>query len=563
MTILPSILKVQEVLEKNLWISLLLVVVITIPSITALIKPGFFPTQDYIYVARLYQMDKSLKDGQFPVRWVPDFRYGEPLYNFYAPLPYYIGAVVKNLGLNYLDTIKVIFGLGFIFSAIAMFFLGRELFGNLGGIVSATLYTYAPYHSVDVYVRGALSESWALIFFPLVFLFSYKLSENVNTKNITFLALSLAALFYTHNIMTVLFLPFFLAWTIFLIFQKGVVEKVKTFGLVKGLIFAVVLGFGLAASFLLPAFFEKSFVQSDRLISGYFDFRAHFVAVWQWIIPSWGYGASVWGYDDGMSFQVGPVHLLVLGLAAVTTFLLKTTKKTKMLLLFVVSAFLFSLFMQHNKSTFIWVNLSTLSYTQFPWRFLAVSIFFVSMAGGILLRNFKNQLSITLVLVLAALLLNYSYFRFESYYEDSIDSHYISAEALSKDDRLPKDYLPIWVEKIKEEKITTLQVLEGEAEVKDFKKRSSSARFIVNVKEESLIEAPITYFPGWKVYADGLEIPQEDTGELGVIRFKLSPGEYEVDLKFTDTPIRQVGNAISIFSLFLITGLLWFRKRLL
>jgi len=154
--------------EILLIISLL---ILTIPVLMPLFKEGYFPTQDYIYVARIYEMKVALDDGHFPVRWVKDFRNGEPLYNFYAPLPYYVGALIKFIpGFSYLMIIKILFGIGFIFSTITMYFLGRKLFGVLGGFLASIMYLYAPYHSVDVYVRGALSESWALIFFPLIFL---------------------------------------------------------------------------------------------------------------------------------------------------------------------------------------------------------------------------------------------------------------------------------------------------------------------------------------------------------------------------------------------------------
>src|SRR3989344_7467864 len=93
--------KVSNLL-KNQKIVIVLLILFTTPTLFALTKPGFFPTQDFIYVARVYEMNRALTDGQFPVRWAPDFRYGEPLFNFYEPLPYYIGALIKNLSFSYL-----------------------------------------------------------------------------------------------------------------------------------------------------------------------------------------------------------------------------------------------------------------------------------------------------------------------------------------------------------------------------------------------------------------------------------------------------------------------------
>lgn len=529
----------------------LIIVLLAIPASLALTKPGFFPTQDYIYVARVYQMHKALQDGQFPVRWVSDFRYGEPLFNFYAPLPYYAGALIKFLGFDYLTVVKILFALGFILSSMAMFFLARQFWGNLGGLLASTLYLYAPYHSSDVYVRGALSESWALIFFPLILLYSFKLIEKASAKNIVFLALSLAGLFFTHNIMTVLFTPFLLAWCAFLIWQKKDFRKVKSIAL------ALVLGVGLASTFMIPAFFEKDLVQSDKLIKGYFDYRAHFVTVKQFFITDWGYGASLWGPKDDMSFQVGLSHwaalVLVLGFLA-----LSRNIKERFLLIALGGMFAFSLFMQHNRSAPIWESFSLLAYTQFPWRFLGLSIFFISLLGGALTLFLNKKLQpLVFLLIIGIIAMNINFFRPESYYLDSVDDHYMSDATLAIDDKLPKDYLPIWVKYIdKEKKISDPYVVEGQANISEFNKKSTMATFKISVSEDSQIEAPITYYPGWAVLLNNQKIALENPSELGLIKFKAPRGEHTVRLELENTPIRTVGNIVSLVSIILLIVLL-------
>src|SRR3972149_6939967 len=54
----------------------------------------------------------------------------------------------------------------------------EKCFKRFGGVLSAIFYIWAPYHAVDVYVRGAMNEAWALVFFPAIFYFSYKLINN-------------------------------------------------------------------------------------------------------------------------------------------------------------------------------------------------------------------------------------------------------------------------------------------------------------------------------------------------------------------------------------------------
>ena len=543
-------------LSKFWWI---LVLPFLIPSFNRLIHKGFFPTQDYIYVARIYQMDKSLKDGQFPVRWVPDFRYGEPLFNFYAPLTYYAGSLVHTFNISFLDTAKVLYALGFVLSFISMYFFGKELWGKAGGLLSAFVYLYAPYRALDVYVRGDLSESWVFIFLPLIFLGVLKLSREINGKNIALLSLSLAGLFYTHNVMTMLIAPFFVLWIIF------VVWKEKNSKLIVPLLSTSLLGVGLGASFLLPAYFEKSFVQVQHLTDGYFDFRAHFVELRQFFSTFWGYGASTWLGDDGMSFQLGVMQWVALGSIPILIFIKrKKFKKEKILytVAFLFFVFLFSVFLQHNKSTFIWLNIPLLQYVQFPWRFMAISTFFAaSLAGVLALLLPKMRYVILGVFVVLLIIFNYNYFRFESYYEDSVDSHYISSETLSKDDRLPKDYLPVWVKVRKSEKITSPIVIGGEAEVSNFTTRSNSAKFDLSVSKEATLEVPITYFPGWTVRLNGAKVNLDDPGELGLIRFPAAPGEYDVDVRLENTPLRTVGNLISFISLLIVFYFLFLFKR--
>lgn len=539
------------------------VLLLALPATWALFHRGFFPTQDYIYVARIYEMDKSLKDGQFPVRWVPDFRYGEPLFNFYAPLPYYAGSVIHTLPFingstnDFLNTTKILFGLGFLLSGLTMFLLSKELFGKWSGFISAIFYVYAPYHSVDVYVRGALSESWALIFFPLIFLFAIKLTKVKSVQNLIALSLSLAGLFFTHNIMTILFMPFFMLFCLFLIWQT------RDKSLIKYYLGSILLGFGLGASFLLPAFFEKDLVQSSKLITGYFDFRGHFVEIKQFFSLFWGYGASVFGPEDGMSFQVGIIHFAALALSLTLLFVKKIRiKKAIPLIIFLTLEFIFSLFMQHNKSTPIWLLFPLLAFTQFPWRFLGVSIFLISLVVGSLgLYKQKIIVVIAAILTLICLVFNLQFFHPESYYDNYTDESMLSSKILSTDDKLPKDYLPIYVKAIDSQKVFQPVVLSGNAEITNFAKRSDSAKFRANVSKVADVEIPISYFPGWKVFSNNRELGQKDPTKLGLIQVELPKGQNQIDVKFTNTPIRSIGNLLTVTSVLLVALLAIFGRK--
>jgi hypothetical protein len=59
---------------------------------------------------RLHQLMANLREGVFPVRWMPDAAYGlgYPFFNFYASLPYYFAAIFNFIGFDLLTSIKIV-----------------------------------------------------------------------------------------------------------------------------------------------------------------------------------------------------------------------------------------------------------------------------------------------------------------------------------------------------------------------------------------------------------------------------------------------------------------------
>src|SRR3989344_3135327 len=83
-----------------------------------LLKPGLYMMHDDQQVARLFVFDETLKSGQFPVRWVSElgFGFGYPLFVFYPPLVYTVGEAFHLVGFGYINSIKLVFFTGILFS---------------------------------------------------------------------------------------------------------------------------------------------------------------------------------------------------------------------------------------------------------------------------------------------------------------------------------------------------------------------------------------------------------------------------------------------------------------
>jgi uncharacterized membrane protein len=500
-----------------------------------LLAPGFFPIHDDTQVPRLFEMDRSLRTGQFPVRWVADFGfgYGYPLFNYYPPMTYYLGEAFHLLtGAGFLPTIKVLWFTALAGSAIAMYFLAREFFGPTAGVVAAAYYLYAPYHAVDAYVRGALAELMALVWLPLILLFTYRLAKS--NRAVVWLGISLALLITTHQVTFVAFFPFLLLWYL------GVSKQA-----LKGFLAAVLLGFGLSAFFWLPAFWEKGYTLIDQIsITNQSNYTVHFVCPGQLWDSVWGYGGSVSGCLDGLSFKIGKLHVIL----ALLALLMAVLRRSKILILtFILLAF--AVFMTTDLSKFVWDRISLLAYIQFPWRYLGlVALFSSLMVGGLMgqIRRFKALFG--LVLIAGAIFLYAKYFVPKDYYYQATDSvltaHQTIAWYVSS---LSFEYLPNnfpWQD-IKE---------------KDIAPQSLPSGFSLSGRQSPLM-LPIVNFPGWQVFVDGQPAKISDNNKYRQITVTIPAGGHVITGYFGDTPVRRIGNVLTLVSLGLVAGFfLWKRN---
>ncbi|RLC70588.1 MAG: hypothetical protein DRI81_18880, partial [Chloroflexi bacterium] len=121
---------------------------------------------------RAHQMAVNLRAGVFPVRWMPDAAYGlgYPFFSYYAALPYYLVGLLILTGVDILTALKLVQTLGFLLAALAMYGWMQSLTRNRWAAwLAAVAYTVAPFHLVNVYVRGdSLSEFYAFLFYPLI-----------------------------------------------------------------------------------------------------------------------------------------------------------------------------------------------------------------------------------------------------------------------------------------------------------------------------------------------------------------------------------------------------------
>jgi len=552
--------------HSSVWFWLLTLVLI-IPTFYCLMKPGFFPMQDDLQAFRIYEMDKCFADGQIPCRWVPDagYGYGYPQFNYYPPAVYYLGELLHKIGFQFIDAVKILFAGGYILSALAIFFLVSELWGNFPALTAAVVYTFVPYKAVEVYVRGAMSEFWAMVFYPLIFWAVYKLIKTLKNRYLALLAVFLSLLLTTHLLMSMIFALPAIVWTLYWLIKE---KKLKE---IWRVIAAVLLGVGLAAFFIFPVLFERKFVHIETMTMGYFGYLQHFVSLDKlFLSQEWGYGSS--GFpNEKLNLSTGLVQwvfgLITVLTAAFYVFIKKDKKKreTSVLVLVLGTVELLTLFMIHVRSSFIWKALPFLAILQFPWRFLTISVFLLAVLAGAgvkLMPKFKKKVG--LLVIAAAMIMNYSYFTPKDWLYIT-DADKFSGESWQKQLTISIfDYLPIYAKFPPISPAPAVpEVLEGEASFLEYTKGSDFQRGLVKSGEGgALIRAPIFDFPGMITKIDNQIVPHFNNdcrGEefcLGLVSFRVPAGEHRIEVELKDTRVRKIGNYLSLFGILVTLYLL-------
>jgi len=535
---------------------------------------GFYPMHDDTQVVRVHQMAQALRDGQFPVRWVSDlgYGYGYPIFNFYAPLAYYIGALFVLLGYDVLLSTKIMIALPLFIAGIGMYLLAKEFWGKSGGIISAALAMCATYVAVNIFVRGAISEYYAYSFIPFVFYSIYTFYKTQTYRYVILLSLSFFAVIVSHNLTTLMLIPFFLISLAVLI---GIFIRQKKNTCILFLSFAVFTAILLSAFYWLPALLEMKYTNVSSQIGGKADFRDHFVCFPQLWESQWGYGGSTPGCIDGLSFRIGKLHILLSVLAIPLLFVLKN-KKQKLAL---GTGFFFvfvSVFFLLPHSTFIWNVTQVFAYIQYPWRFLSIASLSISfIAGSVILYSSYLPLKLRQVVVLRVVLvlsmLLFSYLLYSDLFKPQTIQNVRSEDLTSfehirykvskiSDEYMPKGFTkPMYEEDIPRQRI---EIVNGDGIIRTLFEQTQNSEYEIQHSQEITVRANIAFFPAISLYLNNKKIPFIPTSEGLLFTIQPTPDNTSiVKIVFEQTIVEKLGNALSIIGIVgLLAGIIYARK---
>jgi len=320
------------------------------------------------------------------------------------------------------------------------------------------------------------------------------------------------------------------------------------------------------------------------MFTGYYHFSIHFATLYELFIRSfWGDGASVWGPNDDMSFAIGYLHWIIpLLILVLIGFLIiknkkniaKTNPKIWLLVLLIFMG-LGTVFMTHNKSTFIWLLFPIIQKIQFPWRFLNHSVFLFSLSiGGLImvLPSFVSQkvkISFISLIIILLFALNISHFT-PIHYGPITDDQKFSGKAWTNQITSGiYDYLPktarIAAQRAANPFVDEISPTNSIYQLNDQKQGTDWMFFTINLNQSSQITLSQLAFPKFVVTDNGKDINYQIEPEFGRLVIDLSAGNHQIFVKFTNTPIRTISNYLSLIFwliiLFIFSKPLW--KRLI
>jgi hypothetical protein len=487
-----------------------------------LLGPKFIPTHDGEYhLIRFMEFYSMLSQGYLFPRWAPTLNsgFGIPIFLFHYPFPNYIGSLFHVLGFQFVDAFKMALFSGYFLSGVFCFIFLSKIVDKRASFFGTIAALTVPYWFVDIYVRGSVGEVWAF-----AWMFA-ALACVVWQKNLG-LGVSIAFLVLSHNIQALLFLPIITIFA-FVRYRAGLV--------------AIALGLLLSAYFWIPALLERSYVVGLSTVNP----LDHFASIWELLVPSWGTefsGQSI--IANKMSFQIGVMPLVWLGLAI--WFMLRNKLKNSFVSVALILAAL-AAFLMLPYSGGIWSTIAGIAYIQYPWRLLALFIPIVAVVAGIV--STKLSIKILIGMSFVSLLLVYGYTR-PVLYERRDDGYYSSKPNFTDGtSSMGNAFSTIWTPWKPQRPEKLIEQDQG-VMVTMVDQKPLFVKFIAESAKESTVRVNILYFPGWTAYRDTEKISIAYEND-GLINLQLPMGTHEVVVRFEETPVRAVANAISLM------GLLW------
>ncbi len=533
---------------------------------TPLMQTYLYNGDDLCYhLARLEGLKDGILDGQIPVNIQPDgLRENGYLNAMYPYLFLYIGAFLRicrvSIGLSY----KVLVFLANLGSAVCAYAAVKSMCKSRRSVILAVvLYTLMPYRFTNIFSRGDLGETLALIFWPMVIAGLYHIIMGERHKWY-YLVIGFSGIFQSH-ILSAAFAAAIcvvtgLVWCTRIVREKRYIEIGKAAGM------SLLLNMWYLVPFLYYYFGER--LNTDILRwSGYFE---------QSINPS-NLTQSFSPYNK-QYFSLGLALLGCVGIGVIR-FLCerdreKTDKDGYLLYLFVLGCMLTYMITGYFPSKTLVANdffENIYTMLQFPWRFLGPASTCFMFVGAIglsesqILRPHRNNIFALLIglnlLVILSVPSDNSHMPYENVDAAASKGHETKFAA-----NIGLFYPHEWrIEGASDDKLTSSVVVSDpdSVSISQYQKKGTKAAVAYTATKECYIELPIQGYLGYRAYDETGSRLKIEEGIGGRIRLSLQGDgqQHTISVRYGPIPAFIVADLISALTIAYIGWQIYRRRR--
>lgn len=547
----------------------ILLLVVALIAVSPLFFYGCSCGHDFdFHIQSWLEAKRQLLHGTFRPHWVFSAAYnaGEPRFVFYPPLSWVLGELLALVTpIAQLPTIYTLVVL--ILAGQTMYRLAREFVSENAAALGAALYIANPYMLFTAFERGAFAELLAAAWMPL--LLRAILKQRPTSAGIAvplallWLTNAPAAVIGSYTLAAIMAVRLVLAWR-----ANHRAEATQHLFAATG---GAILGLALTAFYLLPAAYERRFVQITMAVIVNMRVQDNFL-----------FGRTGDADHDTVLRTASWIAVALLCATAAllaVRFLRRSNpeithsspqRAARILALLVVAV----AFLLTPASRFAWDHIPQLAFLQFPWRLLIVVTSAFALSAGLAIAPFRPKFAVTtaLALLCAAALTAFDSHQFRQGCDTS-DYPAAIANALETNQGFPAtdEYTPVKADNDALHPGTPAHwIAQNPAAfaqgsfVSDSLAQESPASFETRTPPgQTFLILNLRDYPDWIVSvhdatASTTDIPPHLPRADGLIALPLPGGHsFHVDIRWQRSRDEQIGIAISAVSALILSALLW------
>lgn len=505
------------------------------------------------HIINWFEAAKQFSHGTLHPHWAytPAWNAGEPRFVFYPPLSWTIGAILGFI-MPWAWTPVAYTWLALTASGFALHYAVRDFVTSNAALIAAVVYIANPYMLYTAYERTAYAELLAAAWLPLLLYGIVR--ERVNVPGI---AIPVALLWLTNAPAAVMgCYSLALVALLRLILSS---ESKSRLSLVANATTGTLLGLGLASFYVIPAAYERRFVQIAFAILPGMNPQDNFL-----------FHRTLDSDHDSVLRTASVLAIIFLALTACALFFAWSNSRRattggdrkpvpQLLPVALLSLAAVVAFMLTPLSAPLWQYLPQLRFLQFPWRLLAVLAVILGFGVALALTRISLRAG-ALSLVCAGLFTVPAYIAFHQrcYPEDTLSERLTIFRSANPGTDPTDEYTPNTADNDLLAQTNPAYWLADDASASAPKSAAPDAaphRLDLSLTVPQILILNLRDYPAWRITRNGLPMTTRLQRDDGLIALPLPTGKSHIEIAYATLGDQRIGYLVSALSMLCLTGI--------